>query len=106
MNSSQLASYVMGFVLSIVLTFAAYFLVVYELFSYWTLTFSILGLAILQVLIQLLLFLHMGHEPKPRRNLLVFLFTTMVVVIIAGGSLWIMNNLNYNVMPQMDMHHQ
>lgn len=106
MTNSLFSSYVLGFVLSIVLTLAAYFLVVNELASYWGLIIAIFTLAIFQVLIQLLLFLHMGHEPKPRRNLLVFLFMAMVVVIIAGGSLWIMNNLNYNVMPQMDMHHQ
>lgn len=56
-------------------------------------------LAIAQLIVQLLFFFHLGKESKPRLNTTSFLFMLMVVGIIAFGSLWIMYNLNYNMMP-------
>jgi cytochrome o ubiquinol oxidase operon protein cyoD len=62
----------------------------------------IVGLAIIQLFVQLFFFLHLGEESKPRWNLMVLLFAAMVVIIVVFGSLWIMNNLNYNMMPDMN----
>jgi cytochrome o ubiquinol oxidase operon protein cyoD len=91
-------AYVLGFILSILLTVAAYLVVAEQLLAGWTLVFAIIGLAIAQMFVQLLLFLHLGKESKPRWNLLIFLFMALVVVILVFGSLWIMYNLNYRVM--------
>lgn len=91
-------SYIIGFVLSIVLTLAAYFLVTEHVLAGWTLIFAIIGLSIVQVLVQLLFFLHLGQEPKPYWNLISFLFMALVVGIIVAGSLWIMYNLDQRVM--------
>jgi cytochrome o ubiquinol oxidase subunit IV len=52
-------------------------------------------LAILQLVVQLMLFLHLGDEPKPRWNLLAFLFAVLVVAIVVGGTLWIMYELSH-----------
>jgi cytochrome o ubiquinol oxidase operon protein cyoD len=52
--------------------------------------------------IQLHYFLHLGDEPKPQWNLLTFGFMIGVVLILVFGTLWIMNNLNDRMMPQMD----
>lgn len=98
-----LGSYITGFVLSIVLTLIAYFLVVEKMLTGGVLIGVIVALAAVQLLVQLLFFLHMGTESKPRWNLLLFLFMVLVLAIIVIGSLWIMYNLNTNVMPQMDM---
>ena len=57
------------------------------------------ALAITQMIVQLLFFFHLGEEKKPRLNTMSFLFMLMVVGIIAFGSIWIMYNLNYNMMP-------
>ncbi len=54
------------------------------------------ALAVTQLLVQLLFFLHLGRESKPRWNLIVLAFAVMVVVIVVFGSLWIMKNLQYN----------
>jgi heme/copper-type cytochrome/quinol oxidase subunit 4 len=53
------------------------------------------SLAIAQLITQLLFFLHLEKEPKPRWNLLVLSFAVTVAVILVFGSLWIMQNLNY-----------
>ena len=57
-------------------------------------------LAITQLLVQLVFFLHIDKERKPRWNLAVLLFAALIVFIIVGGSLWIMYHLNYNMSPQ------
>src|SRR5664279_1324755 len=88
-------SYVVGFVLSLLLTVTAYMTVVNHVFVGWQLVMAIVVLALAQLLAQLIFFLHLGRESKPRWNLVVFLFMLMIVVILVGGSLWIMNNLNY-----------
>lgn len=91
-----ITSYVTGFIMSVSLTLAAYFIVVEQVWTGWTAVLAITGLAVLQLLVQLLFFLHLGRESKPRWNLQVFLFMAMVIVIVVFGSLWIMNNLSYH----------
>lgn len=49
--------------------------------------------------IQLFFFLHLGQESKPYWNSQLFLFMLTILVILVIGSLWIMHNLSYNVMP-------
>lgn len=96
-------SYVLGFILSIVLTFAAYVLVEYKILANWPLNLAIILLGIGQTWVQLRLFLHLGEEAEPRWNLLSFLFMALVVLIIVGGSLWIMGHLSERtmIMPEM-----
>lgn len=92
------ASYTIGFVLSLGLTAAAYLFVVHHVLSGQRLVAAVVGFGVLQLFVQLLFFLHLGRESKPRWNLTVFAFALIVVGIIVIGSLWIMNNLNYNMM--------
>ena len=51
-----------------------------------------------QALIQLYLFMNIGAEAKPRYSLLLFIFLVFVMLILVLGTIWIMYNLNYNVM--------
>ncbi len=102
-------SYVTGFVLSLTFTLIPYVIVVEELMSGVALAFVLVGFALIQLMVQLRFFIHLGHENGPRWNLVAFLFMVLVVGIVVGGSLWIMHNLNYNMMPdEMDhyMHEQ
>ncbi|NGX50444.1 MAG: Cytochrome bo(3) ubiquinol oxidase subunit 4 [Chlamydiae bacterium] len=90
---------VIGFILSIILTLAAYRIVAHYHLSNWILAVTVVGLGSAQALIQLIFFLHLGLETKPRWNVMMFLFLVLVSFILVGGSIWIMYNLNYNVMP-------
>ena len=94
-------SYVLGFILSIVLTLASYFAVTTHSFSVSATYIIISLLALLQLFVQLVFFLHISSEEKPRWNLTSFAFTVLVTVILAGGSLWVMYNMNINMMPSM-----
>ncbi len=90
-------SYVVGFILSLAFTLTAYVLVVQRTLSRRILIIAVTILALAQFFTQLLFFLHLGRETKPRWKLLVFLFMTMIVAILVFGSLWIMYNLNYHM---------
>src|SRR5271169_1096834 len=102
-TSHDAKQHVIGFILSIVLTLAAYFIVVEHLLTGLGMTLALGSLAILQALIQLIFFLDLGKEPKPRWNLIHFLFMVLLLVILVAGSLWIMHHLDYNMMPTTDM---
>lgn len=89
--------YIVGFVLAVGLTILAYLTVTEHWLVGSTLVFGLMGLAVIQFVVQLIFFLHVGQESKPRWNLAVFLFTLLVLMVIVFGSLWIMYNLNYNM---------
>lgn len=96
-------TYIAGFGLSLLLTFAAFGAVWAHLdrglLSVPILIAVIMVLAMAQLMVQLLFFLHLGSETKPRWNLASLLFMLLVLIIIVGGSLWIMKNLNYHMTP-------
>lgn len=94
------ASYITGFILSIFLTLAAYVTVVQHVLSGGQLVGVIIGLALVQFLVQLFFFLHLGRESRPRWKLFVLFFMILVVLILVLGSIWIMYNLNYRMTPQ------
>ncbi len=94
-------SYLFGYVSCIALTLLAYLLVTDHVFRQDVLLPIVVILGLVQVFLQLVLFLHLGKESKPRWNLLMFFFMIAVLIIVVFGSLWIMHYLNYNMMPQM-----
>jgi cytochrome o ubiquinol oxidase operon protein cyoD len=101
-NKGTLTSYVVGFLASLGLTLTAYFIVQrhvntnHAVYSHRFVIAVIAGLAVVQLFVQLVAFLHLNHESKPRWNLTVLAFAAIVVVILVAGSLWIMDNLKYH----------
>lgn len=90
---------VIGFMLSLLIIIAMYGLVTHEYLKAELLTWTLFGLGAVQALIQFIFFLHLGMESKPHWSTITFLFTLLIVFLVIGGSLWIMHNLDYNVMP-------
>lgn len=102
-KSRLLLGYLTGFLLSLVLTGVAYIAVTEQLVPSNEIGSFVVKLAIIQIAVQLFFFLHLGQESRPRWKLTVFFFMLGVLIILVFGSLWIMENLNYNMMPdQMD----
>lgn len=93
-----LRSYVIGFFASLVLTTLSFFLVISKAISGDGLIYSLVGLGLIQAVMQLIFFLHLGQEEKPKWQSLIFYFMLLVLFIIAGGSLWIMRDLHHRVM--------
>lgn len=98
-HQGSILTYTIGFVASVVFTLLAYYIVVGEKFTYTAALTAITILAVAQLVIQLVFFLHMGKESKPQWNRMVFLFMLLVVGIVVIGTVWVMNNLHYNMMP-------
>jgi cytochrome o ubiquinol oxidase operon protein cyoD len=102
----SLKSYVIGLITSLILTTLSFLLVLTHALSAIILVYTLIGLAITQAIAQLLLFLHVGQEEKPRWEALTFYFMLLVLFIIAIGSIWIMYDLNNRTMLNMaqEMH--
>ncbi len=99
MTQVKFSSYIWGFILSLIATLLAYILTINHLLSRsWAIGLVIAVLALSQFFTQLILFLHLGQESKPKFKLLIFGFMALVVIILVAGSVWIMNNLNYRMM--------
>lgn len=94
-----LESYIIGFVLSLVFTFIPYYLVVNQTVTGTALLVTILGFAVIQMLIQITFFLHLGRGPKPLYNIAFFVSTVGIILVVVGGSVVIMNNLHHNKTP-------
>jgi cytochrome o ubiquinol oxidase operon protein cyoD len=95
----SLKSYLIGFGLSLVFTFASFGLAMSGMVSR---SFALPGIIILclaQLLVQLVCFLHLGKSQ--RENITTFVFTVLVVTIIVGGSAWVLHNMNVNMMGEM-----
>ncbi|MCW1908542.1 MAG: cytochrome C oxidase subunit IV family protein [Candidatus Saccharibacteria bacterium] len=91
------ASYVIGFVLSLFFTLIPYSLVVNKTVTGNVLIATILGFAIIQMLVQIFFFLHLGRGPKPFYNIVFFVATVGLILVTVGGSIFIMNNLYSNM---------
>lgn len=99
MNVTQVTRYSLGFIGSIVLTMTAYLLVTQSSAMGTPLILVISALAIIQLIVQLVAFLHLGDEARPRWRTWAFVGMTGSLLLIVFGSIWIMQNLDYNMMP-------
>ena len=93
-NAHGLKSYVTGFVLALILTAIPFALVAANPLPRLTTLVIIVIAAIIQVLVHLRYFLHLDLTSTPRENLLAILFAAILIVIMVGGSFWIMLDLH------------
>jgi cytochrome o ubiquinol oxidase operon protein cyoD len=97
-SHGSVKSYLIGFILSIILTVIPFAMVMNGTASHSTILAVVVGMAVIQVVIHLIYFLHMNTSSEERWNLVALLFTAMIIGIVVVGSLWIMYNLNINMM--------
>jgi len=103
-ESANLFSYILGFTLSIILTGWAYLATTHHVFGGWGLVATLFLLATVQFVVQVVYFLHLGQEARPRWKRLLLIMMITFVLILVLGSIWIMYNLNYR-MTQDQIHH-
>lgn len=111
---STFSGYLTGFVLSVILTAIPFWLVMSGIIVDRS-TVSVLalsGLALAQIIVHMVFFLHMDGKAEGGWTMVSTVFTLIFVVIILIGTLWVMFNMNINMMPMhgdMDgmpqMHH-
>ena len=92
------SSYATGFILSMVLTAIPFVLVMQGMLSRQAMLIAIVGAAIVQILVHLYCFLHMGASSRARWYVLAMLFALLIMLLIVGGTIWIMYHLNYRLM--------
>ncbi|GAN53885.1 cytochrome o ubiquinol oxidase subunit IV [Tanticharoenia sakaeratensis] len=91
-------SYFIGFVLSVVLTAAAFAIVMMHGMSPTATIGAIAALAVIQVLVHLVFFLHLSTNSESRWNTMAFVFTVISVILLVGGTLFIMHDTSVNMM--------
>lgn len=86
-------SYVIGFALSITFTLISFYLVAFAAQPPKTLYLIVGLLAVFQFLVQVVFFLHLNPRSNASWNLISFLFTILMAIVLVVGSMWIMYNL-------------
>lgn len=94
----------LGLFLSIVLTVAAFYLAGSDLIYAPAIPVALIVLAIAQMGVHLVFFLHITTGPDNTNNVLALAFGTLVVFLVVVGSIWIMTHLNQNMMPMEQLH--
>ena len=96
----SLSTYLLGFVLSVVLTAIPFWLVTSGVFPSKQVTaLIIMAFAAVQIVVHMIYFLHMNTKAENGWSMMAMIFTVVMVVIALSGSLWVMNHLNSNMMP-------
>ena len=94
-----------GFVASLLLTLAAYFIIIHpESFSLLTrkAVLAILLLALCQSMVQFFFFIDLWREKGPLWNITVFISTLAIIFVVVFFSMWIMGHLNSNMVPSYE----
>jgi cytochrome o ubiquinol oxidase subunit IV len=98
-HSSSILAYTSGLLFALLLTGASF--LVTRSHTLWGpgLPVGLAVLAIAQMGVHLVFFLHVGSGPDDTNTVLALAFGILIVTLVVSGSLWIMANLNGNMMP-------
>ncbi|WP_066717969.1 cytochrome o ubiquinol oxidase subunit IV [Sphingomonas pituitosa] len=99
---STRGGYITGFLLSVVLTAIPFGIVM----GGWIVDTRVAvavcaALAMVQIVVHMIYFLHMNSKSEQGWTLMALVFTIIIIVIALAGSLWVMYNMNLNMMPGM-----
>jgi cytochrome o ubiquinol oxidase operon protein cyoD len=91
--------YLVGLGLALLLTATSFFVAGTNLVWTPSIPVALVVLAIAQMGVHLVFFLHITTGPDNTNNVMALAFGVLIVVLLLAGSLWIMANLNHNMMP-------
>ncbi|MBD1576650.1 cytochrome o ubiquinol oxidase subunit IV [Vibrio sp. S11_S32] len=97
-QDSGAKGYITGFILALVLTIIPFYFAYTGVLARQQTIEILIICAVLQLVVHLFYFLHMDSSEKGRFNMLSFVFTAVIVFIVIAGSIWIMWNLNHNML--------
>ena len=95
----RVVGYLTGLGLAILLTATSFFVAGTDLVWEPSIPVALVVLAIAQMGVHLVFFLHITTGPDNTNNVLALAFGVLIVLLVMAGSLWIMANLNHNMMP-------
>ena len=106
-HQGSLRGYLTGFVVAAILTVIPFWLVMgHAIADKQLLILVILALAIVQIFVHIVFFLHLDTRSESGWNMMTFIFTAVLVVIVLGASIWVMYNENVNMMPMSPQYQQ
>ena len=94
-----IGSYLIGLGLATLLTIMSFFVARTTLVWEPSIPVALAVLAIAQMGVHLVFFLHITTGPDNVNNVMALAFGVLIVLLIITGSLWIMANMNHNMMP-------
>jgi cytochrome o ubiquinol oxidase operon protein cyoD len=102
-SRADFLSYTAGLVFAILLTIASFVVAQTNLLWGPGIPVGLIVLAIAQIGVHLVFFLHLGSGPDHTNNIIALTFGLFIVFLVIAGSCWIMINLNSNMMPPSHM---
>jgi cytochrome o ubiquinol oxidase operon protein cyoD len=106
-HQGSLRGYLTGFALAAILTVIPFWLVMGNVIANkQLLILVILALAIVQIFVHIVYFLHLDTRSEAGWNMMAFIFTAVLVIIVLGASIWVMYNENVNMMPMSPQYQQ
>jgi cytochrome o ubiquinol oxidase operon protein cyoD len=106
---SDVGIHTIGLILAVVLTGISFWVANTSLLWAPGVLLGLAVLAIAQMGVHLVFFLHITRGPDSTNNVLALALGILIVILVAAGSIWIMANLNENMMPSpelMNLHMQ
>jgi cytochrome o ubiquinol oxidase operon protein cyoD len=97
--AQRILGYLTGLGLAILMTATSFFVAGTDLVWQPSIPVALVVLAIAQMGVHLVFFLHITTGSDNTNNVLALAFGVLIVMLVMGGSLWIMANLNHNMMP-------
>ena len=97
--ASRVWTYVIGLGLALLLTATSFYVTGSDLFWGPSIPVALIVLAIAQMGVHLVFFLHVTTGPDNTNNVMALAFGVLIVTLVVAGSLWIMMHLNQNMMP-------
>ncbi|HEX3401251.1 MAG TPA: cytochrome o ubiquinol oxidase subunit IV [Acetobacteraceae bacterium] len=97
--SEGLGSYLIGLGLATLLTIVSFFIARTTLVWQPSIPVALAVLAIAQMGVHLVFFLHITTGPDNVNNVMALAFGVLIVFLVVVGSLWIMAHMNQNMMP-------
>jgi cytochrome o ubiquinol oxidase subunit IV len=95
----ELRGYALGLAFALALTASSFWVRGTDLIYGPGLAVALLVLAVAQMGIHLIYFLHITTAPDNANNVLALAFGVLIVCLIVFGSLWVMEHLNHNMVP-------
>lgn len=102
-TSSGMLIYSIGLLLAVVLTAASFWVANTSLLWAPGIPLGLAVLAIAQMGVHVVFFLHITTGPDNTNNVLALAFGVLIVLLVMAGSLVIMTNLNGSMMPPTEM---
>jgi cytochrome o ubiquinol oxidase operon protein cyoD len=95
----RVLGYLVGLALAVLLTATSFFVAGTDLVWVPSIPVAIVVLAIAQMGVHLVFFLHITTGPDNTNNVMALAFGLLIVFLVMGGSIWIMGHMNQNMMP-------